>query len=512
MKKIVECVPNFSEGRRPEVIDAIVAAIASVQGIVLLDREMNADHNRAVITFLGEPDACYEAAFRGIKRAMELIDLTQHRGEHPRIGATDVCPFVPIANVTNEECIELAKKLARRVAEELRIPTYLYELAATRPERTDLAVIRKGEFEGLRDAIRTDPSRAPDFGPNELHPTAGATVVGVRFPLIAYNINLNTSDIEIARKIAKAIRFRDGGFRYAKALGFEIREKNCVQVSINMTNYTATPLYRVFEAVKREAERYGVTVRESEIVGLTPQQALVDAATWYLQLDSFSNDQILENRLAAVDSGSVSVSTGVGAFLREVAAATPTPGGGSVSALNGALGTALLEMVAGLTVGKKGYEAVESEMTKAQQRLEQLRTEFRELIDRDARAFDQVMAAYRLPKTSDAEKSVRSSAIQEATKAASEVPLRVMELTPEALRLGCLLAEKGNRNSISDVGVGGLCLKTALQGAFLNVMINLPVIKDEAYVADRKSKALRIIQEGRELSRQLEDAVERGLS
>ena len=302
MKKIVEVVPNFSEGRRPEVLDQIVAAIQSVRGVTLLDKEMNADHNRAVVTFIGEPEPCVEGAFQGIKKAMELLDLTKHTGEHPRIGATDVCPFIPIANISNEECIVMAKHLAKRVADELKIPTYLYELAATRPDRVDLAVIRKGEFEGLRDAIKTDANRKPDFGPSELHPTAGATVIGVRFPLIAYNINLNTQDLEIAKKIAKAIRFRDGGFKYAKALGFDIKEKNCVQVSINMTNYTGTPLYRVFETVKREAERYGVTIRESEVVGLTPQQALIDSATWYLQLDTFQNEQILENRFVSAEA------------------------------------------------------------------------------------------------------------------------------------------------------------------------------------------------------------------
>ena len=251
MKRLVECVPNFSEGRRPEVVDQIVAAIQSAGGVALLDREMDPAHNRAVVTFVGEPDACLEAAFRGAQKAADLIDLTHHQGEHPRIGATDVCPFVPISGVSNEECVELAKKLARRIADELKIPTYLYELAAQRPDRTDLAVIRKGEFEGLREDIKKNPDRKPDFGPSELHPTAGATVVGARFPLVAYNCNLSTNNVDVAKKIAKALRFKDGGFKYCKSLGFEIKEKNCAQVSINMTNYTGTGLHRAFEFVRR---------------------------------------------------------------------------------------------------------------------------------------------------------------------------------------------------------------------------------------------------------------------
>ncbi|MBM3314181.1 glutamate formimidoyltransferase, partial [candidate division WOR-3 bacterium] len=250
MRRIVECVPNFSEGRRPEVIEKIVNVIKSVNGVAMLDQEMDADHNRAVISFVGEPEAVLDAAFKAVKAASELIDLNQHQGEHPRMGATDVVPFVPISGATVEECIEMAKRLAKKIADELSIPTYLYELAATRPDRVDLAQIRRGEFEGLREAIRTDPDRAPDFGRPELHSTAGATVVGVRAPLIAYNVNLATTDLKVAERVAKAIRFRDGGFRFAKALGFEVKEKGCVQVSINMTDYTKTPLYRVFETVK----------------------------------------------------------------------------------------------------------------------------------------------------------------------------------------------------------------------------------------------------------------------
>jgi len=525
MKKIVEVVPNFSEGRRPDVLDRIVGAIQAVRGVTLLDKEMNADHNRAVVTFIGEPEPCVEGAFQGIKKAMELLDLTTHKGEHPRIGATDVCPFIPIANISNEECVVMAKRLAKRVAEELKIPTYLYELAATRPDRVDLALIRKGEFEGLRDAIKADPNRKPDFGPSELHPTAGATVIGVRFPLIAYNINLNTQDLDIAKKIAKAIRFRDGGFKFAKALGFEIKEKNCVQVSINMTNYTGTPLHRVFETVKREAERYGVTIKESEVVGLTPQQALIDSATWYLQLDTFQNEQILENRLASADAPEAPAApvrgsdvescpqpSGLSEFIEKLAAPTPTPGGGSVAALSGSLGVSLLSMVAGLTIGKKGYEAVQAEITQAKVALDSMRAQFLTLVEEDARAFDKVMAGFKLPKNTDAEKAARGAAIQTASKGACEVPLKTMALAVEALKHGLVVAEKGNRNSITDAGVAGFCLKTALQGALLNVFINLPGIKDDDFVTNRKSRAVRLVEQARELTAAIEGAVQKGMT
>ncbi len=298
--KIVECVPNFSEGRRPEVVDEIVGTMTAVEGARLLDREMDADHNRAVVTIIGEPEAVLEAAFRGIEKARELIDLTKHEGEHPRMGATDVCPFVPVKDMKMDECVELARRLGERVGKELEIPVYLYEAAATRPERENLAKVRKGQFEGLRDQIGTDPAKEPDFGPNRIHPTAGAIAIGARPFLVAYNINLGTDDISIAKTIAKSIRFAGGGLRYVKAMGFEIKDRGIVQVSMNMVNYKGTPLFRVYEMVKTEAERYGVPVIGCEIVGLVPLDALVDCADFYLRLESFKRDQILENRLAEI--------------------------------------------------------------------------------------------------------------------------------------------------------------------------------------------------------------------
>ena len=503
MERIVECVPNFSEGRRPEVIEAILAEITSVPGIVLLEKEMDASHNRAVVTFVGDLEPCGEAAFRALKKAMQLIDLTKHQGEHPRMGAMDVCPFIPVSGVTEQECIELSRRVAKRIADELGIPTYLYEMAALRPDRTDLAVIRKGEFEGLREAVRTDPSRAPDFGPRELHPTAGATVVGARFPLVAYNVNLATTDVEVAKKIAKTLRFRDGGYKYVKAMGFKIEEKNCAQVSMNMTNYTGTPLHRAYEAVKREAARYGVMTRESEIVGLVPQQALIDTALWYLQLESFKSVQILENHLKPGQS--------MAGFLDDLAAPAPTPGGGSVAALSGAIGGSLLSMVAGLTIGKKGYESVSDRMVEIKAVLGPMRGRFSDAVQKDAGAFDAVMAAFKLPKGTDAEKDVRTRAVQEATRGACEVPLGVMRLAAAALGLCAEVAEKGNRNSITDAGVAGHALYTALRGAHLNVLVNLGSLKDQAYVSSVREESSRLLKQGRELSIVVENTVEKGI-
>jgi glutamate formiminotransferase/formiminotetrahydrofolate cyclodeaminase len=484
MRRLIECVPNFSEGRRPEVIDDIVGAIKSVTGISMLDQEMDGDHNRAVISFVGEPEAVLEAAFRGTKRASELIDLTKHQGEHPRMGATDVVPFVPISGATQEECIELARRLGKRVADELSIPVYLYELAATRPDRQDLAVIRKGEFEGLRTAIKSDPDRAPDFGRPEVHPTAGATVVGVRAPLIAYNVYLDTDNLKVAQRIAKAIRSRSGGYRFAKALGFEIKERNCVQVSINMTDYTKTPLYRVFETVKREAERWGVNVTESEIVGLVPQGALNACSRFYLQLNNFKRDQILENKLESSGGGG----GGFPEFLNELASSKPTPGGGSAAALNGAIGVALMTMVAKLTVGKKGYEEFDEELAGVRDKLVLMRGRFIDLVDEDAAAFKAVMAAFKLPKMTEADKQARAEAVSEALKGAAEAPLRTMHLALEGLRLARPVVEHGNKSSISDAGVGTMNLNACFHGARLNVLINLPSIKDESFVKAKQAE------------------------
>lgn len=298
MARIVECIPNFSEGRNAETVEAILDAIRSIPGVRLLDHSMNADHNRSVVTFIGDPDGVKNAAFAACRVAAQRINMEQHHGEHPRIGSTDVIPFVPISGLTMAECIEMARELGERIATELNIPVYLYEEAATRPERRDLAHIRKGQYEALKAEIGTNPERNPDFGVPALHPTAGATVVGARMPLVAFNINLGTSDLEIAKRIAKLIRARDGGFVHVKAMGVRLEEKGIVQVSINMINYIRTSLYRVFETVRMEAERYGVPVVGSEIIGMVPMDALLDAAEYYLRLEGFDRSQVLERRLA----------------------------------------------------------------------------------------------------------------------------------------------------------------------------------------------------------------------
>jgi glutamate formiminotransferase/formiminotetrahydrofolate cyclodeaminase len=494
MAKLVECIPNFSEGKDPKIIDAIVNEITKVPGVKLTDRQMNADHNRAVITFVGSPEACKVAAFNACAKAKELIDLTKHKGEHPRMGATDVIPFVPISEVTMDECVEIASNLAKEIWEKLEIPTYLYEEAATRPDRKNLATVRKGEFEGLREAVKTDPDRLPDFGKAELHPTAGATVVGARPYLIAYNVNLNTSDISIAKNIAKVIRFKHGGFRYVKALGFEIKERGIVQVSMNMTNYEGTPLFRAFEFIKREAERYGISVIGSEIVGVLPLRALVDVADWYLRLEDFKTEQILETKIWGEEEKIPRT------FINELASKAPAPGGGAVAALSGALGASLVCMVANLTIGKKKYVEVEDEMKKILEEAERLKNELTALIEEDTKAFNSVMDAYRIPKE---ESEKRKEAIQKALRYATETPLNVMRAARDVLRLAKVAANKGNINAISDAGGAALESQTAIEGALFNVLINLGGIEDKKFKEGTKKEVESIRAEANKLAEEI---------
>ncbi|MBL8150662.1 MAG: glutamate formimidoyltransferase [Blastocatellia bacterium] len=524
MEKIVECIPNFSEGRRSEVVEEIVKAIKSVSGVVLLDSEMDANHNRSVITFVGEPEACVEAAVRATGRAAELIDLNQHKGEHPRLGATDVVPFVPISNVTMQDCVKLAREAARRIAQDYNIPVYLYEEAATRPDRTNLADIRKGEFEGLRDEIETNPVRQPDFGQAKIHPTAGATVVGARYPLIAYNVNLATSDVSVAKKIAKVIRFAGGGLRYVKALGFELKDRGIVQVSMNMVNYTGTPLFRAFEMVKREAARYGVNVVGSEIVGLVPQGAINESADFYLQLENFSPNQILENRLSSAlaeqakedrreekrqetDGKEESLTESIGSFPDLVAEGSPAPGGGSVAAHSGMLAAALGQMVCNLTVGKKKYAGVEDQIKDILAQLEELKTTLCQAIEEDARSFDSVLEAMRLPKESDAERLAREMAIQEATKHAAAVPMRTAEQSLSVLELLQELFEIGNQNAITDVSVGASLALTAIRGAYYNILTNLTSINDVEFVEGTNKKIGLILNRSQEIVSEIETSL-----
>src|SRR5437763_13183 len=414
---LVECVPNFSEGRDKAKVDSIVDAM-KLDGVYLLDREMDADHNRCVITLVGEREPIQEAAIRGVGKAAELIDLNVHQGAHPRMGAADVVPFIPIEGVTIEDCVAMARHVGEQIWQRHQIPVYLYEAAATIPERQNLESIRRGQFEGIRAEIATNPARKPDFGDPRVHPTAGATVVGARKFLIAYNIFLNTPDVEIAKKVAKAVRFSSGGMRFVKGAGFLVR--GLAQVSMNLTDFEQTPIHRVFEMVKREAARYGVAPVSSEIVGLIPKKALEQAAEWFLQIENFDSSLILENRLAAVMGGKMAVGglrAEIEPFVEQLAAPTATPGGGSASAAAGAMAAGLAVMVASMSRGKKAYLQYESQLSAAIARLTPLREELKAAVDADAESNNSVMKAYKQAKTPD-EKSGEAlieAALKEAT-------------------------------------------------------------------------------------------------
>ncbi len=495
MKRLIECVPNFSEGRDPAKVDAIVGAMSSVPGVYVLDREMDADHHRCVITLAGEPDAVAEAAILGTGKAMELIDLTKHSGAHPRVGATDVLPFIPIDGVTIEDCVVLARRVGNEIWKRYRIPVFFYEAAATRPDRVNLENVRRGQFEGLREELKKNHERQPDVGEPKVHPTAGVTVVGARKFLVAYNVNLNTSDISIANKIAKAIRFSSGGLRYVKSMGVELKARNLAQVSINLTDFEQTPMHRVYEMVKREAERYGVVPVGSEIVGLVPKKAIEMAADFFLQLENFSPAQVFENKLAgALSSVPMDVTkdgklAGLARpFLEEVATPAATPGGGSVSAYAGALAAALGQMVAGLSRKKKSQAGFADQLSVALDEMRRIADELAEAIDRDAASYDAVMAAFKLSQGDAQETQQREEAIQKATKSASEVPLRVAERTVELFdRLGQLDAIVA-ASMRSDLQVARLMAEAGARGALANVEINLDGLKDAAYVSSMRTK------------------------
>jgi glutamate formiminotransferase / formiminotetrahydrofolate cyclodeaminase len=486
--QLIECIPNFSEARQPEVIDQIVAAIQSVDDVKLLDRSSDLDHNRTVLTLAGPPLAVEEAAFQAIKTASQLINLEHHTGEHPRIGATDVVPFVPLNGASMEDCIAIAKRLGERVGNELSIPVYLYEAAATRPERTNLEHIRRGQYEGLRKEIESDPERHPDFGPAKLG-TAGATVIGARNPLIAFNVYLTTEDVEIARKLAKAIRHSSGGLRHVKALGLLVEGR--AQVSMNLTNFHETPIARVVETIRREAQRYGVAIHHSELVGLIPQEALVDAAVWYTQLDAFDKEQVLEYRL--VDSSASTPPSKPVSFIEELAAPTATPGGGSAGAYAGAMGAALVAMVAGLTIGKKKYAAVEAQMQAIRVMAESLRKELTQAVDDDSSAFEAVMGAFQLPKETEEDQTKRTAAIHVATLNAARVPLRVAKDAVKVMELALKCAREANVNAVSDSMSGFAMARAALTAAGYNVKINLNSLTDKS-VGEKMIEDLKEIE------------------
>jgi glutamate formiminotransferase/formiminotetrahydrofolate cyclodeaminase len=467
-------------------VDQIRQTISGVPGVSVLDLHSDLDHNRTVITYIGIPEAVEEAAFQAINKAAQLIDMDVHRGEHPRIGATDVVPFVPISEISMTECVEMARRLGKRVGHELNIPVYLYEEAATRPDRQNLENIRRGEYERLKVEINTNPERSPDFGPAELG-KAGATVIGARQPLVAYNVYLTTDEVEVAQAIAKAIRNSSGGMHFVKAMGVLVEGR--AQVSMNLTNYRQSPIGRVEELIRREAQRYGVGIHHSELVGLIPQEALVDAATWYLQLDGFKSEQVLENRLY---EGQLAEPRETAArqpsFLDQLAAGTATPGGGSAAAYTAAEAAALAAMIARITVGKKKYAAVETQMYELIDKAEALRRELTAAIEEDSAAFEEFMAASRMPKNTLEEQNRRQAAIEEATLKAIEVPMRVAARSVDAIELALEAANLGNLNAISDAASGVVFGLAALTAAGLNVQINckglLDQQKGEGFLAD----------------------------
>jgi len=495
MRRLIECVPNFSEGRDAAKVQALVEAMSSVPGVYVLDREMDADHNRCVITLAGEPEAVAEAALLGTGRALELIDLMKHTGAHPRVGATDVVPFIPIDGVTIEDCVALARRVGNEIWKRYRIPVFFYEAAAMRPDRVNLENVRRGQFEVLREELKKNHDRQPDVGEPKVHPTAGVTVVGARKFLIAYNVNLNTADVGIANKIARAIRFSSGGLRYVKSMGVGLKARNLAQVSINLTDFEQTPMHRVYEMVKREAERYGVMPVGSEIVGLVPKKAIEMAADFFLQLESFSPEQVFENRLAGALSGRPLEAAKEGKlaalarpFLDAVAAPSATPGGGSVSAFAGAMAAALGQMVAGLSRKKKSQAAYVEQLSTALGEMRRIADELAGVIDRDAESYDAVMAAFKLPQGDAQETRQREEAIQKATKTAAEVPLEV------AGRAVALYEQLGQLDTIvaasmrSDLQVGRLMAAAGARGALANVEINLAGLADAAYVAATREK------------------------
>ncbi len=462
----LECVPNFSEGRDPAKVGRIADAARSVPGVVVLDVESNADHNRSVITLVGEGTALVDAAMAMIRVATELIDLNHQRGEHPRIGATDVVPFVPLEDSRIDDAIACAHRLGERVARELGIPVYLYGAAARRPERSELPTVRAGEFEGLKESIQRDPARAPDFGEARVHPTAGAVAIGARAVLVAYNAYLTTPDVEIAKRIARTVRARDGGLSEVRALGFEIKERNRAQVSMNLTDYRRTPIHRALEAVRREAARYGVGVEESEIVGLVPEEALFDAAEYYLQLNHFDRAAILERKVRAAAGSAEPFPR----FLDRLAARTPTPGGGSAAAAAGALAAALGEMVLAYSIDANTPK--NDPLVAARTACWEARTFFVRAMTEDAQAYEAVRAARKELKDrpNDAGKIAASIA---ALRRSAEVPLATART---AVRLAETLRSIGPKTKTalaSDLATALALLSAARDGGLANVRVNV---------------------------------------
>ena len=531
MQKLIECVPNFSEGRDQNVIRQITDAIESVDGVSLLDVDPGASTNRTVVTFVGSPDAAVEAAFRAIKKAAELIDMRKHKGAHPRMGATDVCPFIPVSNVSWEEVIACANRLAKRVGDELKIPVYLYEKAAKNESRSNLSVIRAGEYEGFFEKIR-QPEWKPDFGPDIFNEKSGATVIGVRDFLVAYNVNLNTRSVRRATSVAFDVRDQGrvktedgtpsgkpvldgngepvripGMLKHVKAIGWFVKEYGIAQVSMNLTNIEETPLHAAFDACCESAAKRGLRVTGSEIVGMVPKKCLVDAGRYFLRKQKWSEgvsdeesidiairsmglselkpfdpkEKVIEFKIESAEPKNSLAKMNLREFCNETLSDSPAPGGGSVAALMGALGASLGGMVANLSAGKRGWDDKLEYFSNWAVKAQQLKDQLLSLVDEDTAAFNKVMDAFALPKGATEEKATRAAAIEQATKYAAEVPLKVMETASKSYDLLAEMAERGNPASVSDVGVGALATRACVEGAALNVRINLAQLKDEKF-------------------------------
>jgi glutamate formiminotransferase/formiminotetrahydrofolate cyclodeaminase len=544
MARLVECVPNFSEGRDRGVIDAIGQALGSVSGVKLLDVDPGADTNRTVYTLVGPPDGVAEAAFRGAKKAAELIDMARHTGAHPRMGALDVCPFIPVSGITMAECADLSRSVGRRIGEELQIPVYFYEHAAASEARRSLANIRAGEYEGLAGKL-ADPAWAPDAGPARFNARSGGTVVGAREFLLAYNVNLNTTDKRLANDIALTIREggrlkRDaagqpivgpdgqqvkvpGRLKAVRAIGWYIDQYRQAQVSINLLSYRTTPLHVVFDTVREEAEARGMIVTGSELVGMTPLEPIVEAGRHYLRKQGKSpgvpESELVETAVRSLGLGQVAAfdpekkiieyqfrepaplaAMSVTRFVDEVSTESPAPGGGSVAALAGSLAAGLAAMVANLTVGKKGYENAWAELSGVAERAQRVKQGLLQAMDEDTRAFNRVLEAMRQPKGTPDQVASRAAAVERAYQEAANVPLRTTELSVEAIQLARDVAARGNRASASDAGVAALAGRCAVEGAALNVLINLGSITDEAYKMHARSQAEALVARARGLA------------
>ena len=561
MQKLIECVPNFSEGRDRNIIRQITDAIESADGVSLLDVDPGASTNRTVVTFVGTPEAAVEAAFRGIQKAAELIDMRKHTGAHPRMGATDVCPFIPVSNVSWEEAIACANQLGKRVGEKLNIPVYLYEKAAKDSSRSNLSIIRAGEYEGFFDKIK-QPAWKPDFGVAVFNEKSGATAIGAREFLVAYNVNLNTKAVRRANSVAFDIREQGrfktedgtpqgkkvldakgepvripGMLKHVKAIGWYVEEYGIAQVSINLTNIEETPLHTAFDACNESANKRGLRVTGSEIVGMVPKKSLIDAGKYFLRKQKWSEgaseeqliemairslglsdlkpfdpkEKVIEFKMESAAAKKSLVKLNVREFCNETLSDSPAPGGGSVAALMGALGASLGGMVANLSAVKRGWDDKLEYFSNWAVQGQQLKDELLFLVDEDTAAFNKVMAAFALPKESAEEKAARFAAIEEANKYAAEIPLRVMETASKSYKLLAEMAEKGNPASISDVGVGLLAVHACISGAAMNVRINLAGLKDEKFKSTCQSRLQRIIAESESRFEEINQIVENKL-